>query len=95
MAQHQPGWFSRYSDDLRVVGPGFSFRHGQEIFLYSIASRPDLGPNQPPIQWVPGALSLEVKRSRREDDQSPPSSADVKNGGVIRLISDTSAWRGA
>jgi hypothetical protein len=34
---------------------------------------------QPPIQWVPGALSLGVKRSGREADHSPPSSAKVKN----------------
>jgi len=38
-----------------------------------------LGPTQPPIQWVPGALSLGVKRLRRETDHSPPSSAEVKN----------------
>jgi hypothetical protein len=36
-------------------------------------------PTQPPIQWVPGALSLGVKRQGRESDHSPPSSADVKN----------------
>jgi hypothetical protein len=33
---------------------------------------------QPLIQWVPGALSLGVKRSGREADHSPPSSAEVK-----------------
>jgi hypothetical protein len=38
-----------------------------------------LGPTQPPIQWVPGALSLGVKRRGREADHSPPSSAEVKN----------------
>jgi hypothetical protein len=37
-----------------------------------------LGPTQPPIQWVQGALSLGVKRQRRKADQSPPSSAEVK-----------------
>jgi hypothetical protein len=37
------------------------------------------GPTQPPIQWVPGTLSLGVKRPRREADHSPPSSAKVKN----------------
>jgi hypothetical protein len=36
-------------------------------------------PTQPPIQWVPGALSLGVKRLGREADHSPPSSAEVKN----------------
>jgi hypothetical protein len=30
------------------------------------------------IQWVPGALSLGVKRSGREADHSYPSSAEVK-----------------
>jgi hypothetical protein len=37
------------------------------------------GPTQPPIQWVPRALSLGVKRPGREVDPSPPSSAEVKN----------------
>jgi hypothetical protein len=35
--------------------------------------------SQPPIQWVLGALSLGVKRPRREADHSPPSSAEVTN----------------
>jgi hypothetical protein len=26
-------------------------------FLFSMSSRPTVGPNQPPIQWVPGTLS--------------------------------------
>jgi hypothetical protein len=38
-----------------------------------------MGPTQPPIQWVPEALSLGVKRLGREADHSPPSSAEVKN----------------
>jgi hypothetical protein len=38
-----------------------------------------LGPTQPPIQWIPGALSLGVKRPGREADHSPPSSAEGKN----------------
>jgi hypothetical protein len=35
-------------------------------------------PTKPPIQWVAGALSPEVKRPGREADHSPPSSAQVK-----------------
>jgi len=37
-----------------------------------------LGPTQPPIQWVPGSVSLGVKRPGREADHSPPSSAEIK-----------------
>jgi hypothetical protein len=36
-------------------------------------------PTQPPIQWVPGALSSGVKQPGHEADHTPPSSADVKN----------------
>jgi hypothetical protein len=51
-------------------------------FLFYTSSRPDLGPTQPPIQWVPGAASLRVQRRGREADHSPKSSAEVKNGGA-------------
>jgi hypothetical protein len=47
--------------------------------LFSTASKLALGLTQPPMQWVPGALSRGVKRSRRESDHSPPSSVEVKN----------------
>jgi hypothetical protein len=50
-----------------------------EIFVFTIASRTALWPTQPPIQWVPGAISLGVKRPVREADHTPPSSAEVKN----------------
>jgi hypothetical protein len=36
------------------------------MFLFSTTSRPVLGPTQPPIQCVPGALSPGVKRSGLE-----------------------------
>jgi hypothetical protein len=57
---------------------------------------PDLGPTQTPIQWVPGAFSG-LKRPKREADNSPPTSAEVKKTvGVyihspIRLSSGSSA----
>jgi hypothetical protein len=58
---------------------GFDSWRGLGIFLFTTASRKVLGPTQPPIQWVTGALSLRVKRPEREADNSPPSSAEVKN----------------
>jgi hypothetical protein len=48
------------------------------IFLFTTASRTARGPTQPPIQGVLGVLSLGVKRSGREADHSPPSSAKIK-----------------
>jgi hypothetical protein len=57
----------------------FESRQGLGIFLFTIASRPALGPTQPPIQWVPGALSLRVKGPGREADHSPPSSTEDNN----------------
>jgi hypothetical protein len=59
-------------------------------------SRMVLGPTQPPIQWVPGDLSLGVKRLRREADHSPPSRAKVKEWVELYLHSpNTPSWRGA
>jgi hypothetical protein len=52
-------------------------------------------PAQSPIQWLPGAVSPEVKRQGREDDHSPPSSAEVKNAGAIPPFPHTSSWNGA
>jgi hypothetical protein len=67
----------------------------QGIFLYSTVSRLALGSTQPPIQWVLGTLSLEVKQLGREAEYSPPFSAKVKNGGTILPLPHASSWRGA
>jgi hypothetical protein len=64
-----------------------------QIFLFSTASIPVLGPVQPAIQWVPGPLSPEVKRQGREADHSPPSSAEAKNSAAISPIPNTPSWR--
>jgi hypothetical protein len=57
---------------------GFNSWQGLGIFLFTTACRVALGPTQPPIQWVPGALSLGVKWLGREADHSTPSSAEIK-----------------
>jgi len=49
------------------------------FLLATAVSRQVLGPTQPPIQCVGWAFFPEVKRSGREADHSPPSSAEVKN----------------
>jgi len=49
---------------------------GLGIFLLTTMSTLTLGPSQPPILWVPGALSLWIKLPGCEADHSSPSSAD-------------------
>jgi hypothetical protein len=41
--------------------------------IFSMSSRPTLGPTQPPIRWVPG-----LKRPGHEADHSPPTTAEIK-----------------
>jgi hypothetical protein len=75
---------------------GFDSRRGLGIFLFTTVSRTVLGLTQPPIQWVPGALSLGVKRPGGEADHSPPSSAKVKERVELYFHSpNTPSWRGA
>jgi hypothetical protein len=66
---------SRDSSVGIALGYGLDDRGSRVRF---IGSRTALGPTQSPIQWVPGAISLGVKRPGREADHSPPSSAKVK-----------------
>jgi hypothetical protein len=74
----------------------FDSRRGLGILLFTTASRMALGPTQPPIQWVPGSLSLGVKRPGREAYHSPPSSAEVKEWVELYIHSpNTPSWRGA
>jgi hypothetical protein len=54
-------------------------------------TRTALGPTQPHIQWVPGALFLGC-----EADDSPAASAEVKECVELYLHSpNTPSWRGA
>jgi hypothetical protein len=64
---------------VRAGRRGCDSRQGQRFILLVTASRLTLGPTQPPIQWVPGALSLGLKRPGRETDHSFPFSAEVKS----------------
>jgi hypothetical protein len=62
----------------RLPAEGSEFEPGRvKNFLFP-TSRAAPRPTQPPIQWVPGALSPGVKRQRREADHSPPVSAETK-----------------
>jgi len=73
---------------------GFNSWQGLGIILFTTVFRTALGPTQPPLQWVPGALCLGVKWLGRETDHSPPSSAEVKGCVELYIYSpNTSSWR--
>jgi hypothetical protein len=74
------GMRSRYSDWLRAGRPrGRRSSPGRvKNFLFSTSSRPDLGPTQLPIQWVPRALSPGVKRPGSEANHPLRTSAEIK-----------------
>jgi hypothetical protein len=75
---------------------GFDSRWTLGIFLFTTASRTALGPTQPPSQWVPGTLSLGVKRPGHEAHHSPPPTAKVKERVELYLYSpNTLSWGGA
>ena len=67
---------------------GIATRYGLDapgiVFLH--ASRPALGPTQPPIQWVLG-LYRGVKRPGRGVDNPPPSSAKVEGRVELYICS--------
>jgi hypothetical protein len=75
-------WRSRYSDWLRAGRQRDQSSRPGRVKIFSESSRPALRPTQPPIQWVPWALSLGIKRPGREADHSPPISAEVKKTWV-------------
>jgi hypothetical protein len=50
--------------------------------------------NQPPVQLVTRALSLGIKCLRHKADHSPPSSAEVNNGGAILPLCHMPSWCG-
>jgi hypothetical protein len=52
---------------------GFDSRVGLGIFLFTTASRTKLEPTQPPIHWIPGVLSLGVKREADHSHLVPRS----------------------
>jgi hypothetical protein len=60
------GKLSRYRDELD--GRSSIPSRGKEIFVYSTASRPALGPTQPPTRRIREAFLSEVEQTGREAD---------------------------
>jgi hypothetical protein len=83
-------------EGLRAGQPGSHSRQEQEIFLLSTANIPAPGPTQPPVQWIPGSVSVWVKRpGMKLAEHSPLSGAEVKNGGAIPTLPYIFSWFGA
>jgi hypothetical protein len=64
------GWITEES--------GFELCHHKLVSFLSTVSNPALGLTQPPVQWLPRAVSPELKRSVRETHNSSQSNA-IKN----------------
>jgi hypothetical protein len=77
--------FTGKSICIEYINQGFESWQGLGIFLFTTVSRLALGTTQPSIQWVPGALFLEVKWLGCEADHSPSSSAEVKEWVAVYL----------
>jgi hypothetical protein len=74
-------------------GSQFESRLGQEFFSFHVVQT---GSGVQPASYRVGAgstLSPGVKRPGSEADHSPPSSAEVKNGGAISPFPHTSSLR--
>jgi hypothetical protein len=64
--------------ELDDRGSRFRFPVGAENLSLHRRVQNGSGAHPASYQWVPGVLSLGIKRPRREADHSPPSSAEVK-----------------
>jgi hypothetical protein len=64
-------------------------------FLFTTSSRPVLNPTQPPIQWIPGALSPGVKRRGVKLTTHLQLVLRSKIRGSIRPLPHTRSWRSA
>jgi hypothetical protein len=79
---------------LAVQRLGYGMDDRGSIPSRGTASRPALGPTQPPIQWVPGALSPGVKWPGREAVHSPHLVSRLRMCGAIPPLPNTPSWRG-
>jgi hypothetical protein len=72
MADGSPDNLVSIAKGQRAERSGFDSRQGQDFFLLATASRPALGPAQPPNKWIPGVPSPDVMWSYTS---TPPKSS--------------------
>jgi hypothetical protein len=66
---------------------------GKECF--SLLHNVQIGPGVHPASYPLGTTGYFFRDKVTEVDLSPPSSAEVRNGGVIPPLSHTSSWHHA
>jgi len=74
---------------------GFDSRRGLSIFLFTTLSRTVLGPTQPPMQWIRGAISLGGKSGRGVKPTTHLNLMPRSMRGAIPPLPNTLSWRGA
>jgi hypothetical protein len=79
-----------YGLDDRGFNPGRG-----KVFIFCTTSRPDVGPTQFSVKWVPWTASPGVIRPWHEADNSLLSNTEVKRGGAITSLPHASSWRSA
>jgi hypothetical protein len=93
------GTLFEIAQSVLIGRPGFDPRQRQRIFLLASASRPAMGPTQPPAQWVSGGGGGRYfpggkARPGRDADHSTPSGAEVENEQELYLLSPQAPqWR--
>jgi hypothetical protein len=85
---HQSSWDGVVSTVTRLPAARFGVRiaAGSRIFSFPNAST-DCVPSQPPVHWVPGTVSPEVKWAGGEADHSLPLGAEIRISGSIPPLS--------
>jgi hypothetical protein len=83
---------SYWLDDQGIRVPKSQW--SQEFLLLHVVQTSS-GSTQPPIQWVPGALSLWVKRLGCEADHSPATSVEVRKMWFYTFTPYMPSWHSA
>jgi predicted heme/steroid binding protein len=86
------GELSRYNNGLEGQ---FPIPATGKVFSLFHSFRTVTGTHTGPYLIGTGSSFPGLKRPGREVDRSPPSSAEVKNGGAISALPRTSSWHGA